>query len=133
MVEKTDQKSFPKVKLNVNRKEYTVAVQPDTPLLWVIRDEIGLTGTKYGCGISRLRRLYRACGWKGSPVLPNSCFGCSGKGDHDNRRAFRGRKSPGSEGVDRGGCPAVRLLPFRPDNDRCRPFSGESNTIRRRH
>jgi len=52
MVEKTDQQSFLKVKLNVNRKEYTVAVQPDTPLLWVIRDEIGLTGTKYGCGIS---------------------------------------------------------------------------------
>jgi aerobic-type carbon monoxide dehydrogenase small subunit (CoxS/CutS family) len=52
MVEKTDQQSFLKVKLNVNRKDYTVAVQPDTPLLWVIRDEIGLTGTKYGCGIS---------------------------------------------------------------------------------
>jgi aerobic-type carbon monoxide dehydrogenase small subunit (CoxS/CutS family) len=52
MVEKTDQQNFLKVKLNVNRKEYTVAVQPDTPLLWVIRDEIGLTGTKYGCGIS---------------------------------------------------------------------------------
>ena len=52
MAEKTDQQSFLKVRLNVNRKEYTVAVQPDTPLLWVIRDEIGLTGTKYGCGIS---------------------------------------------------------------------------------
>jgi aerobic-type carbon monoxide dehydrogenase small subunit (CoxS/CutS family) len=52
MEEKTDQRNFLKVKLNVNRKEYTVAVPPDTPLLWVIRDEIGLTGTKYGCGIS---------------------------------------------------------------------------------
>jgi aerobic-type carbon monoxide dehydrogenase small subunit (CoxS/CutS family) len=52
MAEKTDQQSYLKVKLNVNRKEYTVTVEPDTPLLWVIRDEIGLTGTKYGCGIA---------------------------------------------------------------------------------
>ena len=38
--------------LNVNSKDYTVTVNnPDMPLLWVIRDLIGLTGTKYGCGI----------------------------------------------------------------------------------
>jgi aerobic-type carbon monoxide dehydrogenase small subunit (CoxS/CutS family) len=52
MTEKIDQATFPKLKLNVNRKEYEVAVQPDTPLLWVIRDNLGLTGTKYGCGIA---------------------------------------------------------------------------------
>ena len=52
MAETTDEQNLLKVKLNVNTKEYTVAVPPDTPLLWVIRDEIGLTGTKYGCGIS---------------------------------------------------------------------------------
>jgi aerobic-type carbon monoxide dehydrogenase small subunit (CoxS/CutS family) len=34
----------------VNGKNYTVASEPDTPLLFVLRDEIGLTGTKYGCG-----------------------------------------------------------------------------------
>jgi isoquinoline 1-oxidoreductase subunit alpha len=38
--------------LRVNKKTYNVDVEPDTPLLWVIRDTIGLTGTKYGCGIS---------------------------------------------------------------------------------
>jgi isoquinoline 1-oxidoreductase alpha subunit len=37
--------------LNVNGKNYTVNVPDDTPLLWVLRDVIGLTGTKYGCGV----------------------------------------------------------------------------------
>ena len=37
--------------LRVNKKTYNVDVEPETPLLWVIRDTIGLTGTKYGCGI----------------------------------------------------------------------------------
>lgn len=40
-------------KLSVNRKEYEVDVEPNTLLLWVLRDEIGLTGTKFGCGIAQ--------------------------------------------------------------------------------
>ena len=40
------------VKLTINGKSHDVDVEPDTPLLWVIRDTIGLTGTKYGCGIA---------------------------------------------------------------------------------
>jgi isoquinoline 1-oxidoreductase alpha subunit len=39
--------------LNVNDKVYPVEVLPDTPLLWVLRDSIGLTGTKFGCGIAQ--------------------------------------------------------------------------------
>ena len=39
--------------LNVNGKTYTVDVEPETPLLWVLRDSIGLTGTKFGCGIAK--------------------------------------------------------------------------------
>lgn len=39
-----------KTTLNVNGQSRTVDVSPDTPLLWVLRDELGLTGTKYGCG-----------------------------------------------------------------------------------
>lgn len=38
-------------KLKVNGKLYTVDVDPQKSLLWVLRDDIGLTGTKYGCGI----------------------------------------------------------------------------------
>ena len=39
------------VKLKVNGKKYTVQVAPDTPLLWVLRDHLKLTGTKYSCGM----------------------------------------------------------------------------------
>ena len=39
--------------LNVNGKTHQVDVDPNTPLLWVLRDTIGLTGTKYGCGIAQ--------------------------------------------------------------------------------
>lgn len=38
--------------LSVNGQEHTIDVEPDTPLLWVLRDTLGLTGTKYGCGIA---------------------------------------------------------------------------------
>lgn len=38
--------------LTVNGKPYQVEVEPETPLLWVIRDTIGLTGTKFGCGMA---------------------------------------------------------------------------------
>ena len=37
--------------LRVNKRNYNVDVEPETPLLWVLRDTIGLTGTKYGCGV----------------------------------------------------------------------------------
>jgi len=39
-------------KLDINGKQYDVAVPADTPLLWVLRDELGLTGTKFGCGMA---------------------------------------------------------------------------------
>ena len=41
------------MQLTVNGKTFEVDVEPDMPLLWVLRDELGLTGTKYGCGIAR--------------------------------------------------------------------------------
>jgi len=44
-------------KFTVNGKAVEVTAEPDTPLLWVIRDEVGLTGTKFGCG----RALCGAC------------------------------------------------------------------------
>ena len=42
---------MPKVTLQVNGKDHTVDVDPEMPLLWVLRDELNLVGTKYGCGI----------------------------------------------------------------------------------
>lgn len=48
---------MPTYTLNVNGQSHRVDVAPDTPLLWVIRDHLGLTGTRYGCG----RALCGAC------------------------------------------------------------------------
>src|SRR3954467_4427814 len=39
--------------LNINGKTINVDVEDDTPLLWAIRENVGLTGTKYGCGIAQ--------------------------------------------------------------------------------
>jgi isoquinoline 1-oxidoreductase subunit alpha len=41
------------VKLTINGKSHEVDVDPNTPLLWVIREQVGLTGTKYGCGVAQ--------------------------------------------------------------------------------
>ncbi len=44
---------MPPISFTVNGKSETVNVAPDTPLLWVLRDTLGLTGTKFGCGIAQ--------------------------------------------------------------------------------
>jgi aerobic-type carbon monoxide dehydrogenase small subunit (CoxS/CutS family) len=41
------------IDLTINGKPQSVDVSPDTPLLWVIRDSLGMTGTKYGCGVGQ--------------------------------------------------------------------------------
>lgn len=82
-----------KYKLQINSKSYQADVEPDTPLLWVLRDHLGLVGTKYGCGIAQCGactvhvngEAVRSC------VLPVSAVGTSKvttieglseKGDH---------------------------------------------------
>src|SRR2546428_11259785 len=56
-------------KLNVNGKIRDVQVEPDTPLLWVIREQVGLTGTKYGCGVGQ----WGACSVHINGELVRSC------------------------------------------------------------
>lgn len=41
---------MPQYQITVNGQSRSVDVEPDTPMLWVLRDELGLTGTKFGCG-----------------------------------------------------------------------------------
>jgi aerobic-type carbon monoxide dehydrogenase small subunit (CoxS/CutS family) len=41
------------ITLTINRKKHSVHVDPQTPLLWVLRDTLGLTGTKFGCGLGQ--------------------------------------------------------------------------------
>ena len=48
-----DQKGIAMANLTINGKKIEIDVEPDTPLLWAIRENIGLTGTKYGCGIAQ--------------------------------------------------------------------------------
>jgi isoquinoline 1-oxidoreductase alpha subunit len=66
--------------LTVNGTSHTVDVESDTPLLWVLRDNIGLTGTKYGCGIAKCGactvhidgRAARSCTTKASAAVGKS-------------------------------------------------------------
>lgn len=55
--------------LTVNGRPYTVTADSELPLLWLLRDVIGLTGTKYGCGITQCR----ACSVLVNGVLERSC------------------------------------------------------------
>ena len=85
--------------LSVNGNHYEVDVEPDTPLLWVLRDTIGLTGTKYGCGIAQCG----ACTVHIDGVAARSCQ-ISGlqpgrqKGDH-GRGPGAWRTPPAANGV----------------------------------
>lgn len=93
------------IPLVVNGKEQQVDVNPDMPLLWVLRDVVGLTGTKYGCGMA----LCGACTvhLDGEPVrscvLPVSAAegkkivtieGLSPKGDHPVQKAWVDHQVP---------------------------------------
>lgn len=40
------------IELNINGQSLSLDIEPETPLLWVLRDELGLTGTKFGCGVA---------------------------------------------------------------------------------
>jgi isoquinoline 1-oxidoreductase subunit alpha len=40
-------------RLNINGRTHNIDVEPETPLLWAIREQVGLTGTKYGCGVAQ--------------------------------------------------------------------------------
>ncbi|MCF4127477.1 (2Fe-2S)-binding protein [Methylobacterium sp. SyP6R] len=67
------------IRLNVNGSVREVEAEPDTPLLWVIREQVGLTGTKYGCGIAQCGactvhidgQAVRSCSMPISSVEPN--------------------------------------------------------------
>lgn len=82
--------------LVINGKRETVNVNPDTPLLWVLRDTVGLTGTKYGCGMA----LCGACTvhLDGQPV--RSCV--------TPVAAARGRRVTTIEGLSAGGLHPVQ-------------------------
>jgi len=73
-------------KLVINGKIRQVDVDPDMPLLWVLRDVLDMTGTKYGCGKALWRSLHRARGWGGHAVVRTAGRQCDGKENHHHRR-----------------------------------------------
>jgi isoquinoline 1-oxidoreductase alpha subunit len=92
------------ISLQVNGKQHDVDVSPDTPLLWVLRDVIGLTGTKYGCGIAAcgactvhvggeaVRSCITAVGDISDPVV--TIEGLDPEGNHPVQRAWRDHNVP---------------------------------------
>jgi isoquinoline 1-oxidoreductase subunit alpha len=87
-------------KLNVNGKLFDVTVSADVPLLWVLREQLGLTGTKYGCGIGQCGacsvhlngEVQRACAISISSVKSTDKIitieGLSAKGEHPVQKAW---------------------------------------------
>ena len=71
------------ITLTVNAAEIQTDAAPDTPLLWVLRDELGLTGTKFGCGIAACGGLHRACRGPSRAVVPSGGGRSVGSG-HDH-------------------------------------------------
>jgi hypothetical protein len=57
------------ISLVVNSQSVQFDVDPDTPLLWVLRDHLNLTGTKFGSGRRRLRQLRGACQRRGDALV----------------------------------------------------------------
>ena len=108
------------IRFDVNGKSVNVKAEPDTPLLWVIRDEVGLTGTKFGCGMA----LCGACTvhLDGEPV--RSCqtpvSAAAGKKVTTIESLSRDNSPPAAGGLDRARRAAVRLLPVGPDHERGR-------------
>jgi isoquinoline 1-oxidoreductase subunit alpha len=87
------------ISLKVNGKDYEVDVPPDTPLLWVIREDLGLTGTKFGCGASLCGactvhvngKATRSCVTPVSSVIGKEITtieGLSAKGNHPIQQAW---------------------------------------------
>ena len=87
------------ITLNINKKNYNVDVDPETPLLWVLRDTIGLVGTKYGCGIAQCGactvhingQAVRSCVTRVSSVAGRKIVtieGLSEKNDHPLQKAW---------------------------------------------
>jgi isoquinoline 1-oxidoreductase alpha subunit len=87
------------VKISVNGAEHDVAVQDDMPLLWVLRDVLGLTGTKYGCGMAQCGACtvlvdgqpVRSCVRPAHAVAGRAVTtieGLSPRGDHPVQRAW---------------------------------------------
>src|SRR5438445_11569732 len=116
------------ITLNVNRRQYSVDVDPATPLLWVIRENIGLAGTKYGCGMAQCG----ACTVHIDGEAVRSCVTPVSRAAGKIVTTIEGLSADLSDPLqrDRDRCAAVRLLPIRSDHECGSAASREANSQR---
>ena len=104
------------ISLTVNGKRYDVDVTADMPLLWVIRETIGLTGTKFGCGLSQCGACTVHLDGNADPVVLDAGVDRRRQEGHDDRRAVADLEPRAAGGVGRRAGAAVRLLPVGTDD-----------------
>ena len=121
-------------KLNINGKVRDVQVEADTPLLWVIREQVGLTGTKYGCGVAQCG----ACSVHINGEVQRSCSIRVGDVKATDRIVTieglsADQLASGAEGLGGARRAAVRLLPVGPDHGRGGAAEEEAEADRQGH
>jgi len=128
--------------IKVNGNEHAVDAEPSTPMLWVLREHIGLTGTKYGCGIARCGactihvdgRPAFACQFLVSSAEGKEITtieGLSEKGDHPLQRAWIEEQVPQCGYCQSGMImSAAALLKRKPDPSREDIKNGIANLCR---
>jgi isoquinoline 1-oxidoreductase subunit alpha len=82
------------MQLLINEKAYEIADEPDRPLLWVLRDELGLTGTKFGCGIGQCG----SCTVQVDGAATKSCLTLVSKVQGKRIRTIEGLLAAGANG-----------------------------------
>ena len=113
-------------RVSVNGRSHDIEVDPDTPLLWVLRDVIGLMGTKYGCGIGQCGACtvhidgtpIRSCSLPVRAIAGKAITTIEGLPEN-------GALHKVQTGLDRSRRPAMRLLPERHDHGGGGPAAAE--------
>ena len=121
-------------KLNINGTMRDVSAEADTPLLWVIREHVGLTGTKYGCGVAQCG----ACSVHVNGEVQRSCqIPVGDVKETDVIVTIEGLSVGASHPVQKAWAavdvPAMRLLPVRPDHGRRGAAQEEPQADRQGH
>ena len=84
------------ITLTVNGVRHRLDIEPETPLLWVVRDELGLTGTKFGCGIAQCGACTVHVDGERDALLLGRGRRCRRQDGNDHRGAFARQPAPGA-------------------------------------